>query len=585
MSTIILGMNAYHGDASAAIVKDGQLVAAVEEERFNRIKHWAGFPTRSIQFCLETAGVSIKDVDHITFSSDVKANLAKRVGFVLIKRPSFQAVWGRLKRQTKATALRPKLAEAGGCSTSDIRAEIHHIEHHQTHLGAGFLVSPFEKSAILSVDGMGDFVSTMTATGEDSSWTIHERIFYPHSLGFLYNALTLYLGFPNYGDEYKVMGLAPYGEPEYVELFRKVVYPKGDGFELNLEYFTHHKEGILMAWEDGAPKVEPFHSKKLVQELGPVRDPSQELTKRDENVAHSLQVVTEEIVLHLLERLYEKTKLENVCVVGGVAMNSVAIGKITLNTPFKNVYVPAGAADNGTAVGGSFYVWNHVLNNPREFRLDHAFWGDEATDAEIEAAIQEAGVPHKKLDDDALVRQTADALCDGKIVGWFQGHMELGARALGNRSLLADPRRADMREIINLKIKFRERFRPFAPSIQEEHVGEYFEVDQAAPFMERVLQIRPEKRDVIPAVTHVDGSGRLQSVSRKTNPLYWNLIEAFRQKTDVPIVLNTSLNENEPIVRTPTEAISCFLRTAMDQIVLGNYVIDREHPEFPHDKS
>jgi carbamoyltransferase len=581
MSTTILGLNAYHGDASAAIVRDGQLLAAVEEERFNRVKHWAGFPKNSIRFCLDTAGVSMRDVDHISVSSDPKANIAKRIGFVLIKRPSFQAVWERLKRQTKVAALKPQLAEAGGCTVSDVRAQIHYIEHHLTHLASGFFISPFEEAAILSIDGMGDFVSTMTGTGEGTSWEVMDRIFYPHSVGFLYNVLTLYLGFPNYGDEYKVMGLAPYGEPEYLDLFRQMIYPKGDGFELNLDYFTHHKDGILMAWDNGAPKVEPFHSKLLEKTLGPQRKPTDELTKKHENIARSLQAVTEEIILHLLQRLYDRTKKKNLCLVGGVAMNSVANGKVTLNTPFENVYIPAGAADNGTAMGGAFYVWNKVLGQPRSFLLDHAYWGDAADDRAIEAAIAEAGVPHYRLADDELVKRTADALCDGKIVGWFQGRMELGARALGNRSLLADPRRADMREIINLKIKFREKFRPFAPSIQEEHVHEFFEVDETSPFMERVLQIRPEKRSLIPAVTHVDGSGRLQSVSRRTNPLYWNLIEAFRKKTGVPIILNTSLNENEPIVRTPAEAISCFLRTAMDQIVVGNYVIDREHPQFP----
>ncbi len=585
MSTTILGLNAYHGDASAAIVRDGQLIAAVEEERFNRIKHWAGFPTKSIQFCLETAGVSMADIDHVSVSSDPKANITKRLGFVLIKRPTFQAVWERIKRQTRVTALKPQLAEAGGCAVEDVKAQIHHIEHHLTHLATGFLISPYEESAILSIDGMGDFVSTMTANAKGTSWDVLDRTFYPHSLGFLYNAITLYMGFPHYGDEYKVMGLAPYGEPEYVDFFRKMVYPKGDGFELNLDYFTHHKDGILMAWDNGAPKVEPFHSQRLVDELGPVRERNEELSKKHENIARSLQVVTEEIILHLLERLHAKTKQKNVCVVGGVAMNSVANGKMTLNTPFENVYVPAGAADNGTSVGGAFYVWHKVLDQPRSFLLDHAYWGDIADDRAIEAAIQEAGVPSTRLEEVELVKHTADALVEGKIVGWFQGRMELGARALGNRSLLADPRRADMREIINLKIKFRERFRPFAPSIQEEYVKDYFEVNEPSPFMERVFQICKDKREVIPAVTHVDGSGRLQSVSKKTNPLYWNLIEAFREKTGVPIVLNTSLNENEPIVRTPAEAISCFLRTAMDQIVVGNYVIDREHPEFPQNGS
>jgi len=572
----ILGINAYHGDSSAALVQDGTLVAAVEEERFNRIKHWAGFPAESIRFCLKRGGVTPRELDHIAVSFNPRANLRQKIAFAIRRRPSWRAIVDRLKRQSRALGIRERLAEACGVPQSEIRARLHYVEHHQAHLASAFDVSPFERAAILSIDGMGDFVSTLLASGEGTRLTNYSRVYFPHSLGLLYNALTLFLGFPAYGDEYKVMGLACYGRPNYVELFRKIIYPKGDGFELNLDYFVHHQRGISMSWDGGKPVVLPFHSRKLEETLGPPRDPRAELTDRDQDIACSLQVVTEEIIFHVLNRLYDRYPCENLCLAGGVAMNSVANGRITEHTAFRNVYVPAGAADNGTSFGGAYYVWNQLLGRPRSFVMTDACLGTEYTDDDCLAAIRAHGLEPVRLDRRQLIERVVDALCEGKVVGWFQGRMEFGARALGNRSLLADPRRADMRDIINLKIKFREKFRPFAPSILEEHVGEFFEVNAPAPFMEKVFRIRPEQRSVIPAVTHVDGTGRLQTVSRRTNPLYWALIKAFAERTGVPLVLNTSLNENEPIVNTPDEALNCMLRTRMDAIVLGPYYV--EHP-------
>lgn len=577
----IIGLNAYHGDASAALVVDGQLVAAVEEERFNRIKHWAGFPGESIRWCLQQAGLKFTDIDHVAISFDPRANLWRRLRFVATHWPSMSSVLDRLRRQGKTLALEDQFAAAVGVSRDQLKSQFHRIEHHQTHVAAGFLISPFEESAVLSVDGMGDFTSTLTAHARGNDWDEFDRVYYPHSIGFLYTAITMYLGFPYYGDEYKVMGLAPYGEPEFADFFRRMIRPKGDTFELNLDYFTHHKKGVRMAWNDGAPIIEPFFSQKLIDELGPVRDRKQPMTSRHDNIAKSLQVVTEEIIMHLLNRLHAKTRCDNLCMTGGVAMNSVANGKITSQTPFRNVYVPAGAADNGTSFGAAFYVWNHLLKKPRTFVQDHAYWGCSSTNDEAIAAARAAGVPYELLDEAALVDRTSDLMINGNVVGWFQGAMEFGARALGNRTLLADPRRTDMRDIINLRIKFREKFRPFAPSILEEHVGEWFEINEATPYMEKVFPIRKEKHSIIPAVTHVDGSGRLQSVSKKTNPLYHRLISRFFEKTGVPIVLNTSLNENEPIVRTPAEAISCFLRTDMDVIVIGGLLIDRHRADFP----
>lgn len=577
----ILGINAYHGDASASLVQDGQLIAAVEEERLNRIKHWAGFPAQSIQYCLDAAGLTISDIDHVAISFNPKANMHRRLAFVATHWPSPRAILDRLSRQKKTLGLAEQLAEGLGVERSAVRAQIHRVEHHQTHVAAGFLISPFEDAAVLSVDGMGDFTSTLTAHGQGTSWKEFDRVFFPHSIGFFYSTITMYLGFPHYGDEYKVMGLAPYGEAEFVDEMRQIIQPHRDTFRLNLDFFTHHRQGVRMNWNDGAPIVEPMHSEKLEKLLGPMRQKGDEMTQRHDNIAKSAQVVTEEIIMHMLNRLHEKTKTDRLCMTGGVAMNSVANGKITRQTPFKDVYIPAGAADNGTSFGAAFYVWNHVLGKPRTFVQDHAYWGCESdNDAAVKAA-EELGVPFEKIDDDDLTDRVTDLLIDAKVVGWFQGKMEFGARALGNRSLIADPRRTDMRDIINLRIKYREKFRPFAPSILEEHVGEWFEIDEATPYMEKVFPIRKEKHTEIPAVTHVDGSGRLQTVSKVSNPLYHALITRFFEKTGVPIVLNTSLNENEPIVCTPKEALSCFLRTDMDAIVMGNVLVNRHQPGFP----
>ena len=577
----IIGLNAYHGDASAALVIDGELIAAVEEERFNRIKHWAGFPAESIRWCLEQGGIGPEEIDHVGISFNPRANFWPRLGFLARYRPSIRAVIDRLQRQGKTFGLVEQFAQSVEVDPSALKAKFHRIEHHDAHVAAGFLISPFDHAAVLSVDGMGDFTSVLTAEAQQASWKDISRVYYPHSLGFLYSAITMYLGFPHYGDEYKVMGLAPYGEPEFIELFRKIVFPQKDTFALNLDYFTHHRKGIRMQWNDGAPRVEPFHSDLLERTLGPMRDSREEMTSKHDNIAKSLQVVTEEIVLHLLRSLQKSTGLKNVCLTGGVAMNSVANGKITAETDFENVYIPAGAADNGTSFGAAFYIWNRLLGGKRGFVQDHAYWGCEATDAEVVEAAEQLGVPTESYSQEQLLDVTVDLLLDGKVAGWFQGPMEFGARALGNRSLLADPRRTDMRDIINLRIKFREKFRPFAPSILEEHVGEWFLVDEPTPYMEKVFPIRPERQKEIPAVTHVDGSGRLQTVSKRTNPLYHALITRFFAKTGVPILLNTSLNENEPIVRTPLEAIRCFLRTDMDAIVIGNHLIHRHAANFP----
>jgi len=573
----ILGINAYHGDSSAALVQDGLLVAAVEEERFSRIKHWAGFPVKSIEYCLREAGIDLPDLNHIAISFNPKANLSSKLVFTLQNRPDLKSILNRLRRQAKSLGILDRLAQAFDCDPKSLKARVHHVEHHLAHLASVFFTSPFEKAAILSIDGMGDFVSTLMASGEQQSLTVYDRIYYPHSVGFLYCAVTMLLGFPNYGDEYKVMGLAPYGAPSLVQQLRKMIHVKDSGFELNMDYFSHHKQGISMLWNDGAPSLKPFHSDLMEDGLGLHLIHSASLTSRHEDVAASLQYVTEDIVFHLLNSLYRKYPCDNLCMAGGVAMNSVANGKVHRKTPFKNVFIPAGAADNGGAFGAAFYVWNALLGESRRFTMDHAFWGPEFGESQIRACIDRHRdrISYARYEEGRLIDEVVSALCDGKIVGWYQGRMEFGARALGNRSLLADPRRADARDIINLRIKFREKFRPFAPSVLREKVSDFFEDNVPAPFMEKVVPIRKEKRELIPAVTHVDGSGRLQTVNEEANPLYYRLIKRFEEDTGIPLVLNTSLNENEPIVCTPEEALQCFLRTKMDVMVLGNYYITR----------
>lgn len=577
----ILGINTFHADASAALVQNGQLIAAAEEERFTRKKHWAGFPKNAIRFCLKQGGIQAGDLDHVAVSFNPKANIGKKLLFTIKNRPALGTIRDRLKRLGKSTHIRDLISDACGEDSIAVRAQFHSVEHHLAHAACAFFLSEHQNAAIVTIDGMGDFCSTLFATGRKNQITPVDRVFYPDSIGYLYNAITIYLGFPNYGDEYKVMGLAPYGEPKYVDAFRRLIRLDGRRIVLNSDYFDHHKDGISMVWENGSPVVSPFHSSRMADLLGPQYSESAPMDNRRRDLAASLQAVTEKLVFGLLQNFHESHPRDCLCLAGGVAMNSVLVGKIPHQTPYKQVFVPPGAADNGTSFGAAFYVWNQTLGKPRSCSLRHAYWGPEYFNEEckemLDAASQE--VSAELLDDAALRATTVGALVDGKIVGWFQGRMEFGARALGNRSLLADPRRPDIREIMNTKIKRRESFRPFAPSIVDCQALDFFEDDVGSPFMERVLPIREEQRQRIPAVTHVDGSGRLQSVSRATNQKYYDLIEAFGKQTGIPILLNTSLNENEPIVCTPDDAIQCFLRTGMDAIVIGNWFVQRRNSD------
>ena len=584
----ILGINAYHSDSSACIVADGKLVAAVEEERFNRIKHWAGLPVESVRYCLKEAGVDIADVEHIAINRNPKANILKKAVFAFSKRPSIKLVTDRINNASKVSDLKTALCKEFKIQNSKLKIEFHNVEHHVAHLASSFFVSPFEDAAVVSVDGFGDFVGAMWGVGRDNGIEVKHRTFFPHSLGLLYLAFTQYLGFMKYGDEYKVMGLAAYGEPEFLDKMRKVAVSEGipnNGsplFRLNLDYFLHHMGKVSMTWEKGEPKIEPVFSETLKQICGPSRKASEKISQRHMNIARSLQELYEELFFHILNTVYKSTGIKRLALAGGCAMNSLANGKIFEKTPFEEVYIQPAAGDAGGAVGAAYYVWNQLLSKSRSFVLESPYLGAEFNEYEIshELEVRERELGSCKIekieDTDILCRQTAKEIADAKVVGWFQGRMEWGPRALGNRSILCDPRRHDMKDILNSKIKRRESFRPFAPSILEEHTGEYFETSYPDPFMLKVYKIKPEKRDIIPAVTHVDGTGRLQTVSRDMNPLYRQLISEFNKITGIPVLLNTSFNENEPIVNTPKEALECFLRTKMDVIVMGKYVISRE---------
>lgn len=670
---LILGLNAYHGDSSACLVRDGQLLAAAEEERFRRVKHWAGLPTQAIQFCLREAGAQFSDLDHIAINRQPGVNNLRRLGFVLTHWPSPGLVLNRLRNIRKAARIEDVLAAA--FPDAPLRARVHHVEHHLAHLASAFLVSPFAQAVCVSVDGFGDFASAAWGMGQGTRITIDHRIYFPHSLGIFYSAITQLIGFPWFGDEYKVMGLAPYGEPKFLPQMREVVRVQRDGtFRLGLQYFRHHTDNVSYTWNDCTPAVGTLYTAELERLLGPTRRKDEPLTQVHKDLARSAQAMYEEAFFALLNALHQKYRCDHLALSGGCAMNSVANGKVYLRTPFKKMYLPAAAGDAGGAIGAAFVVQARLRssrheeadsaagscscahdhaprpsdgrgtkgedegasqgevsksppsqpsnpnselgtrNSPDDSRwvMSHAYTGPEFSAAEIAALLRSRGllplapiggagqgeggtVAKPSLlpapsrfqlsdftistfpgDPASLCARTAQAIADGQVVGWFQGRMEWGPRALGNRSILGDPRRADMKEILNAKIKRRESFRPFAPSILREHVSAWFEQDDDVPFMMQVFQVRAEKRPLVPATTHADGSGRLQTVHPDTNPLYHRLITNFHQLTGVPMVLNTSFNENEPVVCKPEEALDCFLRTKMDVLVLGDYFLERQ---------
>jgi carbamoyltransferase len=583
---IILGINAYHPDSSAALIKDGQLIAAAEEERFNRIKHWSGFPTEAIKYCLNAGGITFGDLDYVCINRNSSANLLKKMEYIITKRPSISFLRSRLLNRNKIVNIRDEFCSKFDINKKKLKAEFKFVEHHRAHIASSYLVSPFQEAALISVDGFGDFSSCIMGIGRNNEIKILKTITFPHSLGLFYSMITQYLGFPEYGAEYKVMGLAPYGKPKYLNKMREIVHINKNGmFKLDIEFFRYYGEGAEMSWNNTAPSMGQAFTDKLINFLGPSRKPGEEIMQKHKDIAASLQAMYEEAFFSLLNWLYVKTKLKNLCVAGGCAMNSVANGKIFYMTPFEDIFIQPAAGDAGGAIGAAFYVWDTLLGNERKFLMEHAYWGPDFNKDEISKCIEmknkelieEKCIIEKLEDKNLLCQQTSQAIADGKVVGWFQGRMEWGPRALGNRSIVCDPRRVDMKDILNLKIKRRESFRPFAPSILRESVKDWFETDYDAPFMLQVYQIKEEKQKEIPAVTHVDGSGRLQTITKKQNSLYYTLIKEFEKITGVPIVLNTSFNENEPIVCRPEEALDCFLRTKMDILVLDCFYIERRN--------
>jgi len=570
---LILGLNMFHADSSAAIIQDGEVVFAIAEERLNRIKHFAGFPALAIQACLEYVGATIADVDHIAIGQDTDANLAKKVQYAAAN-PQRLLNFIQLRRRKQATRhLHALISGSLGVSPDQLRFREHHIEHHIAHIASAYYCSPWEHAAGFSYDGSGDFVSTMMARCEGARIEVLDRIFLPQSLGSFYTMLCEFIGYKQYGDEGKVMGLAPYGTDEYCEKLGDVIGFQNGSFKLDLRYFQPigTNEGMQLL-SDGTVRLAPHFSNRMEKHFGPPRLPETEITRREMDLAYAGQYRFEEAFFHMLNELYKRMPVDNVVMAGGCALNSVANGKLFSRTPFRHTWIQPAAGDEGLAVGAALHVYHAILNQPLRHAMKHSYLGPDFSEARVRAALDANNVRYRKLEREALLDSVAERIAQGDVVGWFQGRMEWGPRALGNRSILAHPGLPNMKDVLNSRIKRREWFRPFAPSILAERQKDYFEHDHPSPFMLHVYKIRPEKRRELCAVNHVDDTGRLQSVSREENPLYYDLIRAFDKKTGLPVVLNTSFNENEPIVCAPEEGIDCFKRTRMDALAIGPFV-------------
>jgi carbamoyltransferase len=587
----ILGISCYFHDAAAAILRDGQLLAAAEEERFSRIKHDYGFPERAIRFCLERAGVAGRDLDHVAFFEKPFVKFERILQTALATAPRSSTVFRKAMTTWLLDKLWVKTLIKESLGVPEERVLF--VEHHASHAASAFFCSPFDEAALLTVDGVGEWTTTAVGNGRGTSIALEREIRFPHSLGLLYSAFTAFLGFEVNEGEYKVMGMAPYGRPRYVDKVWQVVRLDGDGsFHLDLDYFTFH----YSATRAFSPKFEALFGEPRRPELpfftadtdypsyyGPKPGNFAELAAANQHyadIAASIQVVTEEILLALARAAHRESGSSRLCMAGGVALNSVANGRILRETPFKEIYVQPSAGDGGAAVGAALYVQHQVLGEPRRFVMDHAYWGAANDEDAIDRGVRASGLRAERVSTiDGLVARTVDMLSAGHVIGWVQGAFEWGPRALGNRSIIADPRRAAMKDIVNTKIKFREPYRPFAPSVAAERAHEYFDIAEPtrhmpARFMLLVAPVCDAARDAIPAVTHVDGSARLQTVFADTNPRYHRLVTAFGEATGVPVILNTSFNlRGEPIVNTPEEAISTFVRSGMDALVLGDTIV------------
>jgi carbamoyltransferase len=572
----ILGVSCFFHDAAAALLRDGRLLAAAEEERFTRRKHDFEFPQNAIDFCLRTGGIEARALDYVVF---FEKPFVKFERLLLTSLQEFPRSY-RLFREAMTTWLGDKLwikqliQKRLGVSPEKILFS----EHHLSHAASAFFCSPYEEAAILTVDGVGEWTTASLGVGRGREIRLTKEIRFPHSLGLLYSAFTAFLGFEVNEGEYKVMGMAPLGVPRYVDKVYKVVRLNGDGsFELDMDYFSFHYS------------THRTFSRKFEALFGSPRSPNadfqREITRQDQHyadVAASIQAVTEEILVAMAGALQRDTGLTKLCMAGGVALNSVANGRILRETPFDEVYIQPSAGDGGGAIGAALYAHHTVLGHPRRFVMAHAFWGEEHGSDAVERFLRRENVSYARIDDEPrLIERVVDRLQRGNVVGWSQGRFEWGPRSLGNRSILADPRRAEMKEIVNTKIKFREPFRPFAPSVPLERAEEYFVLPGAARhyparFMLYVVGVRTEKQAVIPAVTHVDGTARLQTVSEAHGPRYYRLLEVFGKATGVPVLLNTSFNlRGQPIVNTPAEAFDTFRRSGMDVLVLGDCVVEK----------
>ena len=563
----ILGISCYYHDAAAALVCDGKLIAAAEEERFNRQKHYSGFPERAIEYCLQEGRLTVDQLDHIGFYEKPLVKFNRILETILGYWPRTYGPW----RTAMPLWLTQRLRIGREIQEKLVTdREILFCQHHLAHAASAFLVSPFEEAAIITADGVGEWTTTSWGLGRGCEIEMLKEIRFPHSVGLLFSAITAYLGFRVNDAEWKVMGLAPYGKPTYVDRFRHVVDVKDDGsIRFNLRYFAHPystRRTFNKRWE------------RLFGQ--PQRPREAELTDFHRDIARSGQQIVEDIMVKMATHVHHETGMDNLCLAGGVGLNCVANWRILQESGFKDIFIQPAAGDSGGAMGTAFYICNSVLDNKREFQMEHAFLGPSFSDDDVKAMLHRRKAAYDCVDDEEeLLERTARMIADGKVVGWFQGRMEFGPRALGARSLLADPRNAKMKDIINAKVKFREAFRPFAPSVMKEHAHEYFEMPEGmdAPFMLLVPKIRREKRSVIPAVTHEDGTGRVQTVTEEHHGRYYRLIRTFGQLTGVPIVINTSFNvRGEPIVCTPDDAYNTFVNTGIDALVLGNYVVTQK---------
>ncbi len=570
---LILGLNMFHADASAAIVQDGEVKFAIAEERLNRHKHFGGFPALAVKACLDAVGAKIFDIEHVAVGQDSDANLTKKVQYALAN-PAKILNFIRLRQRKEAMRdVRSLLSKALDVDSTQLRFQEHHLEHHIAHIASAYYCSPWEKAAGFSYDGSGDFVSTMMARCEGNEIEVLDRVFLPHSLGSVYTMICEFIGYTQYGDEGKVMGLAPYGKDTYCDQIAKIVTPRNGGFQLDLSYFKPlgSNQGMQVL-PDGSVRLARHFSDRMEELFGQPRKPHAEITQRDMDLAFALQHQFEEIFFHLLNRLHKRVPLDEIAFAGGCALNSVANGKLFDRTSFRQTYIQPAAGDEGLAIGAALHTYHSVLKQPRRHELKSSYLGPEFSDSRIQSALQGAGLEYRKLERSALLEETAEQIAAGNVIGWFQGRMEWGPRALGTRSIVAHPGLPNMKDVLNARIKHREWFRPFAPSIMADYQNEYFEHDHPSPFMLHVYKIRPENRKVLCAVNHADDTGRLQTVTREENPMYYDLISAFHRKTGIPVILNTSFNENEPIVCTPEEAIDCFQRTRMDVLAIGSFI-------------